>query len=64
METTLLQLKILQKLGKSVEWKIRNNFPSGSKLKFRTEFELKFLGAELLLNLAKFIGGSNLFGKI
>jgi hypothetical protein len=34
-----------------IDRKIRNNFPFGSKFKFQTKFELKFLEVKLLLNL-------------
>jgi hypothetical protein len=33
---------------------MRNNFPCGSKFKFKTKVEIKILEAELLLNLGKF----------
>jgi hypothetical protein len=36
-----------------IEWKIRNNFTFGRKLKFETEFEIKILEVELLLNLGQ-----------
>jgi hypothetical protein len=29
-----------------MDWKIRNNYPFGSKLKFETGFELKILEAK------------------
>jgi hypothetical protein len=38
--------------------------PFRNKFEFETKFELKFLEIKLLLNMTKFIGGSNLFGKI
>jgi hypothetical protein len=41
-----------------------NNIPFGSKFKFETEFELKFQEANYFRIWAKFIGGSNMFGKI
>jgi hypothetical protein len=39
------------KLCNMIEWKIGNKFPSVIEFKFQTEFELKILEVQLLLNL-------------
>jgi hypothetical protein len=36
-----------------MKWKIRNNVPFGRKFKLKTEFDLKILEAELLLNFGQ-----------
>jgi hypothetical protein len=45
------------KLSYMIEWKMRNNFTFWSKSKFETEYELNFLGAELLLKVAQIYWG-------
>jgi hypothetical protein len=46
-----------------IEWKIRNNVSFGRKLKFKTEIELTFLEANLLLHMGQIYWGFKLVWK-